>query len=74
MREWRDRLARQARVPATVVLADETLVEVAERRPTSVDDLGEVTGVGPVKAAEYGATVLDLVATHPQPASTTVDG
>ena len=54
LREWRDRLARQARVPATVVLADETLVEVAERRPTSVDDLGGVTGVGPVKAAEYG--------------------
>ena len=74
LREWRDRLARQARVPATVVLADETLVEVAERRPTSVDDLGGVTGVGPVKAAEYGATVLDLVATHPQPAPTTVDG
>jgi hypothetical protein len=48
-----------------VVLADESLVELAELRPASVDELGLLGSVGPVKAAEYGATILDLVAAHP---------
>ncbi|MBV9951137.1 MAG: ATP-dependent DNA helicase UvrD2, partial [Acidimicrobiia bacterium] len=65
LHDWRDRTARRARVPASVVLADESLVELAERRPSSVDELGLLGGVGPVKAAEYGATILDLVAAHP---------
>jgi DNA helicase-2/ATP-dependent DNA helicase PcrA len=65
LHDWRDRTARRARVPASVVLADESLVELAERRPASVDELGLLGSVGPVKAAEYGATILDLVAAHP---------
>jgi DNA helicase-2/ATP-dependent DNA helicase PcrA len=64
LHDWRDRTARRARVPAAVVLADESLVELAERRPRSVDELGLVGSIGPVKAAEYGDTIIDLVAAH----------
>jgi len=64
LHDWRDRVARRANVPATVVLGDATLAEVAEQRPSTEADLAAVEGLGPVKAAEYGATLLALVAEH----------
>jgi DNA helicase-2/ATP-dependent DNA helicase PcrA len=61
---WRARVARAAGVPATVVLGDPTLAAVAARRPRSLDELEGLPGLGPVRAGEYGDTLLALVASH----------
>ena len=64
LHEWRDRVARAAGVPGGVVLADVTLAEVVARRPATVDDLEGLPGLGLLKAAEYGSTLLRVVAEH----------
>lgn len=64
LQAWRDRVARAAAVPPEVVLANRTLAAVVARRPTSAGDLDGVEGLGPLKAAEYGSTLLSLVAEH----------
>ncbi|WP_420023257.1 DNA helicase RecQ [Cereibacter azotoformans] len=65
-------LAEAAGVPAYVIFTDRTLIEMAERRPQSLDDMAGITGVGAKKLDSYGATFLEVItgeaeaAMHPQ--------
>jgi ATP-dependent DNA helicase RecQ len=44
-----------------VVFHDRTLVAIAERRPTGLDELAGLTGIGNAKLASYGEAVLEVV-------------
>jgi len=61
LREWRLGMAAAQAVPAYVVFTDATLTALAERRPTSMDQLVDIAGIGPRKLGLYGAAVLALV-------------
>ncbi len=61
LRAWRMQVAREHGVPAYTVFHDSTLEEIARRRPGSIEELSEVSGVGAIKLERYGAAVLDLV-------------
>jgi ATP-dependent DNA helicase RecQ len=63
LRELRTSIAREEQVPAYVVFADRTLLEIAVRRPKSPYALGEIRGVGPMKIDKYGERFLELVRT-----------
>lgn len=62
LRAVRNELARQAGVPAYIVFSNATLVDMARRRPATMDELLEVSGVGTVKAGRYGQAFLDCIA------------
>ncbi|OMH27022.1 ATP-dependent DNA helicase [Tersicoccus phoenicis] len=62
LRGWRSETAKEASVPAYVVFTDATLMAIAERMPTSADQLAGITGVGPAKLERYGAAVLAVLA------------
>ncbi|MBV7408285.1 DNA helicase RecQ [Maritimibacter sp. DP1N21-5] len=55
-------LAEAQRVPAYVVFTDRTLIEMAERRPMTLDALAGVSGVGAKKLERYGAEFLAVIA------------
>jgi ATP-dependent DNA helicase RecQ len=61
LRVHRQSVASEAGVPAYVVAHDKTLVELAARRPSCLDDLEDVPGFGPVKIARYGAGFVEIV-------------
>jgi ATP-dependent DNA helicase RecQ len=63
LRALRTSIAREEQVPAYVVFADRTLLEIAVRRPKSPYALGEIRGVGPMKIDKYGERFLQLVRT-----------
>ena len=54
-------LAEAARVPAYVIFNDKTLIEMAERRPNSLDEMAGVSGVGAKKLERYGADFLEII-------------
>ncbi len=54
-------LAEAAGVPAYVVFADRTLIEMAERRPQTPDEMMGITGVGAKKLESYGAAFLEVI-------------
>lgn len=62
LRSWRSQAARASGVPPYVILHDATLSAVASLRPRDDDELVAVPGLGPVKAARYGPTLLAIVA------------
>ena len=56
-------------MPAYVIFHDTTLAAMAEARPTTIDGLLAVPGLGPVKAGRYGDALLTLLAEHAATAS-----
>lgn len=61
LRVWRQSAAREHNVPAYVIFHDSTLAQVAQRRPASLDELGEISGIGVRKLEAYGAGMLAVI-------------
>ena len=47
--------------PAYTVLSDQSLHEIARRRPSTLAHLADVKGMGPVKLERYGDALLAVV-------------
>lgn len=60
-------LAEAARVPAYVVFTDKTLIEMAETRPATLDDMARIGGVGAKKLESYGTDFLQVIAGAVEP-------
>jgi DNA helicase-2/ATP-dependent DNA helicase PcrA len=62
LRAWRRTRSQRDGVPAYVVFADATLVEIARSRPTTLVALGRISGIGPAKLDRYGDEITGVVA------------
>jgi ATP-dependent DNA helicase RecQ len=60
LKDLRLSLAREQRVPAYVVFPDATLIEMARMRPTSLDQMRQISGVGPRKLEQFGPQFLTV--------------
>lgn len=60
---WREREAQQRDCPRKWIMGDESLIEVARRAPTTVEDLGQIRGVGDKVAGKRAASGI-LQAVH----------
>lgn len=54
-------LAETARVPAYVIFPDRTLIEMAEQRPCSLDEMAQISGVGAKKLEKFGSAFLEVI-------------
>lgn len=54
-------LAEAAKVPAYVIFNDRTLIEMAESRPATLDDMAHIGGVGAKKLDRYGDDFLAVI-------------
>jgi ATP-dependent DNA helicase RecQ len=62
LKAWRLGEARAQAVPPYVVFHDSTLAAIAEARPTSLEALAGISGMGTKKLERYGAALLDVLA------------
>jgi ATP-dependent DNA helicase RecQ len=62
LRALRKELADARGVPAYIVFNDKVLLDMAERRPTTPDELLDISGVGPAKLERYGDAFLESLA------------
>jgi len=62
LRALRRRLAEEHGVPPYVIFPDSTLLEMLRSQPTTLADMGRVSGVGARKLERYGAAFLDVLA------------
>ena len=61
LKKWRLSKSKANDVPAYVIFSDKTLHAIASDRPSSKNDLLDVSGIGPAKAERFGDEVLDLI-------------
>lgn len=74
----RRNLAEAQGVPAYVVFPDKTLIEMAEKRPQSLDEMIGINGIGARKLESYGQAFLEVILgeklTTPHPARRKLSG
>ena len=61
LRAWRSEIARQRSVPAYVVLHDSTIDGIAAARPSTLNELRNIPGIGDKKLEHYGDELIALV-------------
>jgi ATP-dependent DNA helicase RecQ len=61
LKAHRRSLAQAQGVPAYVVFTDRTLLEMAERRPSTLDQMAQIGGVGAKKLETYGKSFLEVI-------------
>ena len=54
-------LAEAAKVPAYIIFTDRTLIEIAQTRPQTLDDMARIGGIGAKKLERYGDAFLEVV-------------
>jgi len=64
LRATRLDLARAKGIPAYVVCHDRTLLEIAAHKPTSIEALADIHGMGPARIERYGEPFLETVNAH----------
>lgn len=62
LREWRQALAKERKVPAFVIMHDTALDDLCRKKPASIEELREVHGFGVKKTVNYGEQILQIVA------------
>ena len=61
LRNWRAAEAKAQRIPPYVIFHDAVLRDIAAVRPVTVEELGQIKGVGASKMQRYGAAVLEIL-------------
>ncbi len=67
LRALRLKFAEEQGVPPYVIFHDKTLVEMARARPTSLETMRYISGVGDQKLKRFGQRFLDEIANYPLP-------
>jgi ATP-dependent DNA helicase RecQ len=60
-------LAEAAQVPAYIIFTDRTLIEMAETRPKTIDQMAGIGGVGAKKLDSYGSAFLQIITGDEKP-------
>ncbi|TWE07263.1 ATP-dependent DNA helicase RecQ [Pseudomonas sp. AG1028] len=68
LRALRKRLAEEHAVPPYVIFPDATLLEMLRSKPTTLDEMARVSGVGARKLERYGEAFLEVLAGGDSPA------
>ena len=61
LRILRKRLADQEALPAYIVLSDKVLHLLSASRPTTIEEFGNISGIGEYKKKKYGKEFVDLI-------------
>ncbi|MDA8806992.1 DNA helicase RecQ [Opitutales bacterium] len=61
LKDARQLMAKKRRVPAYVIFHDKTLIELADKRPQSFEEMLEINGIGESKLKKFGQTLLDVI-------------
>ncbi len=64
LRSLRKKLADQMAIPAYIVLSDKTLHLLALKKPETIDEFGEISGIGEFKKEKYGKEFLAVISEH----------
>ncbi len=61
LKKKRIELAKENNAPAYVIFTDRSLLDIARRHPTTLEDLADCHGIGEAKLKRFGKVVLEIV-------------
>ncbi len=69
LREWRAERSKKEGIPPYIICNNMQLAKITVARPSSLNALQEINGIGRAKTEKYGKELLQLIASYGQPAS-----
>jgi ribonuclease D len=66
LRDWRKERAQARGVESDVIISKETLWQLAQKRPTALEELQGVPGLGPWRLESYGQELLEVLSRFSQ--------
>ena len=64
LRHWRRLEASAAALPPYCIFSDKTLTAIARTKPSDLDELSAISGVGSAKLEKFGSAVIQVVSQH----------
>ena len=61
LREFRYSESKANGQPAYIIFTNQTLIDIAIHKPTTLEELGTIYGIGPRKIQDYGEAILAIV-------------
>lgn len=61
LKAWRAEQAKAQSAPAYVILSDKSLKLIAAVLPKDIQQLSQISGIGPRKLERYAADILEIV-------------
>lgn len=61
LKDWRREKCRELGHPVFLVLPNATLEEIASVRPSSIDELATIKGMGPARINRFGTQILGII-------------
>ncbi len=61
LKTWRMEKSKVMKVPPYVIMTDQTLGQLVERKPIFKNDLLDIDGIGKKRLEQYGADIIDII-------------
>lgn len=62
LKDFRKEIAAERAVPAYIIFSDKSLIDMAVSRPETLDQFGDIFGVGAGKKKKFGEKFIDFIA------------
>jgi len=67
LREWRTDMSKKEGIPPYIICNNIQMANIAIKRPSSLNALQEIDGIGKAKIEKYGKDILQIIALHGKP-------
>ena len=61
LKAWRKKIADEENVPPYFIFNDKTLIEIANKKPSTRADLLFISGIGELKAKKFGSKIISII-------------
>lgn len=61
LKQYRKEISLMEKIPAYMVYNDETILDLANRKPTNIESLKDVVGLGEYKIQKYGKKIIEII-------------
>jgi superfamily II DNA helicase RecQ len=61
LKEWRNSIAEEKKLPAFTILHNQTLIDIVYKKVETVEELEKIRGIGSSKIAQYGNAIIAVL-------------
>ena len=61
LKDWRSEKAKEAQLPAYIIFHNAHLVSIARYKPSNLEDLEQINGLGKSKTEKYGIEIIEVL-------------
>ncbi|SDE58690.1 HRDC domain-containing protein [Riemerella columbipharyngis] len=60
-KQWRLDTAKNEGIPSYMILTNKSIISLAKNKPTTVEELANIFGIGNLKKKKYGEDIIALL-------------